>query len=158
MRYDPATMSPADRVEPPRRTFLRQAALATGAFVLAAYIPLPRRAIAAQEGGAIPQGIFDPNVFLKISSDDTVTLISKKFEMGQGVTTGFATLVAEELDADFSRMRFEFAPADARSWPPAARRRRGKVSSRCARSARPLARCSSPRRRSAGTCRRAKSR
>lgn len=54
--------------------------------------------------------MFDPNVFIKIGLDNTVTLISKHFEMGQGVTTGLATLVAEELGADWSAMRFEFAP------------------------------------------------
>lgn len=63
---------------------------------------------------AIPQGIYDPNVFLKIGADNTVTIISKHFEMGQGVTTGLATLVAEELEADWSTVRFEFAPNDAK--------------------------------------------
>src|SRR5262249_29436328 len=47
-------------------------------------------------------------------ADNSVTVITKHFEMGQGVTTGLATLVAEELDADWSTVRFEFAPNDAR--------------------------------------------
>ena len=57
-------------------------------------------------------GIFDPNVFLRIDADNTVTILSKHFEMGQGITTGLATLVAEELEADWSQMRVAFAPND----------------------------------------------
>ncbi len=48
------------------------------------------------------------------SPDNTVTVIVKHLDMGQGNTTGLPTLVAEELDADWSQMRFEFAPADAK--------------------------------------------
>jgi isoquinoline 1-oxidoreductase subunit beta len=51
-------------------------------------------------------------VFLKIGADNSVTIISKHFEMGQGGTTGLATLIAEELGADWSKVRFEFAPND----------------------------------------------
>ena len=59
---------------------------------------------------ALAAGIFDPNVFLRIDADNTVTVLSKHFEMGQGITTGLATLVAEELEADWSQMRVAFAP------------------------------------------------
>ena len=56
----------------------------------------------------------DPNLFLKIALDANnathVTLICKHLEMGQGVVTGLATLVAEELDVAWSQMHFEFAP------------------------------------------------
>jgi isoquinoline 1-oxidoreductase beta subunit len=51
-------------------------------------------------------------VFLRIDADNTVTILSKHFEMGQGITTGLATLVAEELEADWAQMRFAFAPHD----------------------------------------------
>lgn len=91
-----------------RREFLKSAGATTGVFVLGAYIPFSKAAV-AQEGGPAP-GAYDPNVFLKIGADNSVTLISKHFEMGQGVTTGLATLVAEELGADWSAVRFEFAP------------------------------------------------
>ncbi len=50
--------------------------------------------------------------FVKIGSDNSVTTIVKHLDKGQGVTTGLATIVAEELDADWSQMRAEFAPAD----------------------------------------------
>lgn len=93
-----------------RRTFLRRSSIALGAFVIGCYLPFRRRNAFAQ--GGIAEGTHDPNVFLKISPDSTVTIISKHFEMGQGVTTGLATLVAEELNADWSTVRFEFAPND----------------------------------------------
>jgi isoquinoline 1-oxidoreductase beta subunit len=57
---------------------------------------------------------FQPNVFLRIGSDNQVTVISKHLEMGQGAYTGLATLVAEELDADWEQVRVVGAPADAK--------------------------------------------
>ncbi|MCG8043948.1 MAG: xanthine dehydrogenase family protein molybdopterin-binding subunit [Candidatus Thiodiazotropha endolucinida] len=58
-------------------------------------------------------GDFSPNAFLRIDGDGIVTVISKHLEMGQGTYTGMATLVAEELDADWDQVRVEGAPADA---------------------------------------------
>jgi isoquinoline 1-oxidoreductase beta subunit len=55
---------------------------------------------------------FTPNAFVRIAPDNSVTVISKHLEMGQGIHTGLATLVAEELDADWSQIRVEAAPAD----------------------------------------------
>jgi isoquinoline 1-oxidoreductase beta subunit len=59
---------------------------------------------------------FTPNAFIRIAPDDTVTVIAKHLEMGQGVHTGLATIVAEELDADWGQMRVEGAPADAKRY------------------------------------------
>ncbi len=56
---------------------------------------------------------FEPNAFLRIGEDDSVTVIAKHLEMGQGTYTGLATIVAEELDADWSQVRVQSAPADA---------------------------------------------
>jgi isoquinoline 1-oxidoreductase beta subunit len=53
-----------------------------------------------------------PNAFVQITPDDWVVVIVKHLEMGQGTTTGIATLVAEELDADWARVRAEYAPSD----------------------------------------------
>jgi len=73
-----------------------------------------RRAFAA---GAAPAGVaFTPNAFLRIGSDNSVTVIAKHVEMGQGAYTGIATVVAEELDADWARVRVESAPADAKRY------------------------------------------
>lgn len=55
---------------------------------------------------------WDPQAFVRIDTDDTVTVFSKHTEMGQGVYTGLATLVAEELDADWDQIRVEGAPAN----------------------------------------------
>ncbi len=52
------------------------------------------------------------NPFVKITTDGTVTVILKHFEMGQGTTTGLTTLVAEELGAEWNKVEIEFAPAD----------------------------------------------
>ena len=93
-----------------RRDFLKTAAVAAGSFIIGTYISFPSAANA--QTGAPP--VYDPNVFIKIGADNTLTVLSKHFEMGQGVTTGLATMVAEELNADWSTVRFEFAASDAR--------------------------------------------
>src|SRR6266446_687058 len=67
-----------------------------------------------QAGGkAVAAGAFAPNAFVRIGTDNTVTVIVKHLEMGQGTYTGLPTLVAEELDADWGQIRVEGAPADA---------------------------------------------
>jgi isoquinoline 1-oxidoreductase beta subunit len=94
-----------------RRRFLQGAAGLT----LAIYVP---RALAAagpgKAGGEVVSELrFEPNAFVRIGADNTVTVISKHIEMGQGTYTGLATIVAEELDAAWSQVRVEGAPADA---------------------------------------------
>src|SRR6202023_4187429 len=54
-----------------------------------------------------------PNAFIRIAPDNTVTVLVKHLDKGQGVTTGLTTIVADELDADWAQMRAEFAPANA---------------------------------------------
>jgi isoquinoline 1-oxidoreductase beta subunit len=66
--------------------------------------------------GAIGTGNFEPNAFLRIATDNTVTVISKHLEMGQGTYTGLATILADELDADWYMVRVEGAPADAKRY------------------------------------------
>ncbi len=56
---------------------------------------------------------FAPNAFVRIGADNSITIISKHIEMGQGSYTGLATVLAEELDADWAQVRVESAPADA---------------------------------------------
>lgn len=57
---------------------------------------------------------FIANPFVKILPNGTTVVIAKHFEMGQGTTTGLATLVAEELDADWEKVSVNWAPADAK--------------------------------------------
>lgn len=59
-------------------------------------------------------GTFAPNAFVRIDRDSMVTVLSKHVEMGQGSYTGLATIVAEELDADWNQIRVAGAPADAK--------------------------------------------
>ena len=56
---------------------------------------------------------FAPNAFVRIGIDDTVTVLIKHIEFGQGPFTGLSTIVAEELDADWSKVRAEHAPSNA---------------------------------------------
>ena len=65
-----------------------------------------------REQGSAPSKVDAFGAFIKISPDGAVTVISKHSELGQGATTGLAALVAEELDADWSSVRVETAPAD----------------------------------------------
>lgn len=58
--------------------------------------------------------IFEPNAFIRIHTDNSVTVIIKHLEMGQGTYTGLATLVAEELDAAWEQINVESAPANAK--------------------------------------------
>jgi isoquinoline 1-oxidoreductase beta subunit len=98
-----------------RRRFLQGSAGLTLGFCLpglAAAAGGPGQAGAA---AAAPTG-FEPNAFLRIGADNTVTVISKHLEMGQGTYTGLATIVAEELDADWQTVRVEGAPADAKRY------------------------------------------
>ncbi len=62
---------------------------------------------AASEAAAMPV-----NAFVRVGADDTVTVIVKHIEFGQGPFTGLATLVAEELDADWATVRAEHAPSN----------------------------------------------
>src|SRR5439155_227376 len=63
-------------------------------------------------GGAAAAAPFAPNAWLRIGADETVLVVVDRSEMGQGVTTSLPMLLAEELEADWSRVRIESAPAD----------------------------------------------
>jgi isoquinoline 1-oxidoreductase subunit beta len=67
---------------------------------------------AANTAASGPVTRSDLGPFVKVGSDNTVTVILKHIEFGQGVSTGLTTIVAEEIDAGWSQMRFEHSPAD----------------------------------------------
>jgi isoquinoline 1-oxidoreductase beta subunit len=91
-----------------RRDFLKTAALGTGGLVVSFFVPGANRLLqAAPESGAL----FAPNAFLRIGSDDRITVLLAHSEMGQGIWTALPMLLAEELDADWSRITVEHAPA-----------------------------------------------
>lgn len=86
-----------------------------GALVIGLYLPRSARAQTGAGAAFRPGGnaTFAPNAFVRIAPDSTVTVLVKHIEFGQGPFTGLATIVAEELDADWSQMRAEHAPANA---------------------------------------------
>ena len=110
-----------------RRRFLQGGAGLTLGFclpALAATTTLPAAGPGKAGAGLAATVNFEPNAFLRIGSDNSVTVISKHLEMGQGAYTGLATILAEELDADWKQVRVEGAPADAKRynnlfWGPA---------------------------------------
>ena len=96
-----------------RRRFL-QGVAALGGLVLAAGYPRPARAAEAKYGAdGMPNGwVDDPLVFVAIGEDGTVTIVCHRSEMGQGVRTGMPMIVADELEADWKRVRVAQAPGD----------------------------------------------
>ncbi len=96
-----------------RRRFLQ----GVGGLTLAVYLPGAAAAGGpGQTGAASATAVFEPNAFVRIGTDNSVTVIVKHLEMGQGTYTGLPTLVAEELDADWAQIRVEGAPADAKRY------------------------------------------
>jgi isoquinoline 1-oxidoreductase beta subunit len=105
-----------------RRHFLIGAGV-VGAGTLAGIYVVPqwlarRDAAAADASGAAaapgaPPVEFRPHAFVRVSSDGAITVIVGKSEMGQGIHTGLAMIVAEQLDVAPSRLRVENAPVDA---------------------------------------------
>ena len=92
-----------------RRDFLRASLAAGGGLLISLWWPASARAAAPGEADA-EAADFAPNAFVRIAPDGRVTVIINKAEMGQGVSTSLSMLVAEELDADWSTVGFEFAP------------------------------------------------
>ena len=88
-----------------RREFLETAGVVGAGLVISFYLPGARRLRAA------PLGPFAPNAWVRIGADESVLLMVDRSEMGQGVTTSLPMLLAEELEADWTKVRIEFAPA-----------------------------------------------
>ncbi len=86
-----------------RRGFLQSGLVAGGALVVGFYLPLA-------EGAPAEGPVFAPNAFIRIDTRGKVTLIMPQVEMGQGIYTAVAMILAEELDADFGQVALEAAP------------------------------------------------
>jgi isoquinoline 1-oxidoreductase subunit beta len=93
-----------------RRQFLKAGAVVVPGLVIGFYLPERGMALALRAGEQA--ATFVPNAFLRIGTDNIVTIISKHIEVGQGSYTGLATILAEELDAAWSQVRVEPAPAN----------------------------------------------
>jgi isoquinoline 1-oxidoreductase beta subunit len=107
-----------------RRTFIKASAALGGSFALGLFLdPLAKLhpfygkyvgvgSAQAAEGVATPAGTLSPNVFVSIDKTGTVTIVAHRSEMGQGVRTSVPMILADELEADWSRVRIEQATGD----------------------------------------------
>lgn len=97
-----------------RRQFVQGVGgLAIGVVIGPALTACGPREGAPASGAAAVVPDFAPNAFVRVTTDNRVIVVAKHVEMGQGTYTGLATLVAEELDADWEQVSVEGAPADA---------------------------------------------
>ena len=90
-----------------RREFLKKSAASGAGLVIGLYLPGKYEALAgtpAKEPAAV-------NAWVQIAPDNTATLVIDKSEMGQGIGTALAMILADELDLDWRKIRTEFAPA-----------------------------------------------
>jgi len=96
-----------------RRSFLQVSAAAGGGLLVGACLPSWTGTDLVSAAGS-----FEPNVWIKVNTDDTVRIMLTMLEMGQGVMTSMPMLVAEELDFDWSRIKTEWAGADPKYGNP----------------------------------------
>ena len=93
-----------------RREFLKAGAALGGGLLISLYVPEFVPAARAADSAAKPVAL---NAFVRIGTDESVTVISNHSEMGQGIYTSLPMLLNEELEADWARVRVESSPVDA---------------------------------------------
>jgi isoquinoline 1-oxidoreductase beta subunit len=91
-----------------RRDFLRTSAQTAGALVLGFYLPAGVKAHQLASGGRVK--VFKPNAWLRITTDNQITVLVEKPELGQGSRTYTPMMITEELHVDWSAIRVEQAP------------------------------------------------
>jgi len=91
-----------------RRTFLSATATAAGGLMVALYLDLP---LSAQAPGAGEGVKYPPAAFVEIRPDGKIVIQVNRLEFGQGVATALPLLLADEMDADWSQVVAELAPA-----------------------------------------------
>jgi isoquinoline 1-oxidoreductase subunit beta len=100
---------------PSRRTLLKGGL--AGGFLFAFHMPLAEAAVPNAPQGTTPEpGPFAPNAFIRIDAAGKTTLVMPQVEMGQGIYTAIAMILAEELDADWSKVALEHAPANEKAY------------------------------------------
>ena len=98
----------SEKKELSRRRFLKTGTLAGSGLLLSFYLPAFGKGIKAID---MPAGTeFSPNAFVRIGTDETITVIVNHSEMGQGCYTAMPMLLADELDANWKKINFESAP------------------------------------------------
>lgn len=107
-------MQTTSKVNITRRNFLKVSFVAGAGLIVGFNIPSNAElANAADKVRLTDDKILEPNAWLRIHLDNTVTVIVNHSEMGQGITTALSMIVAEELAADWSKVKAEIAPAAA---------------------------------------------
>lgn len=97
-----------------RRGMLAALALGAGGFAVAwAVRRSPSAELAGGPAGSVPSGAFAPSALLRIAADGRVTIVCRRAELGQGVSTALPMLIAEELGADWSLVNVELGGIDA---------------------------------------------
>jgi isoquinoline 1-oxidoreductase subunit beta len=91
-----------------RRSFLRVSASAAGGLLVSLYFALPS---AAQEGASPNPKAYPPDAFVQIKPDGKILITVNRLEFGQGVYTSLPMILADEMDADWSQVIAELAPA-----------------------------------------------
>ncbi len=86
-----------------RRKFLKTSSTVTGGLMMGVTLGLP---LATQAAGTL----YTPNAWVHIADDNTITLLSARSEMGQGVYTSMPMLIAEELNVDIRKVKVAIAP------------------------------------------------
>jgi isoquinoline 1-oxidoreductase beta subunit len=104
-----------------RRDFLKISVAASGGLLIGLQFPGISATASAQSSSALggSTNSFMPNAFVRIGTDERVTVIVNHSEMGQGVYTSLPMLLADELDADWTKVGFEPAPVDPKYNHPA---------------------------------------
>jgi isoquinoline 1-oxidoreductase beta subunit len=92
-----------------RRSFLRVSTVAAGGLLVSLYLDLP--ALAQEGRPAPPPKVYPPEAFVHIKPDGKILITVNRLEFGQGVQTSLPMILADELDADWSQVVAELAPA-----------------------------------------------
>src|SRR5712692_4996987 len=94
-----------------RRSFLKTGAAGAAGLLVGFYFHGDMESLAAAPGAILDAPVV-LNAWIHVGTDDLVTILIDKSEMGQSILTGLAMIAADELDCDWKKVRTEFAPAD----------------------------------------------
>ena len=95
-----------------RRSFFKTGAAAAGGLMVGFYLPERSKLRADSPGGTTASALPRLNAFVRVGTDDSVTLTVHRAELGQGSVTALSMLLAEELECDWNKVNTEFAPVD----------------------------------------------
>ena len=104
-----AAIKPENDLRLNRRSFLNVSSVAAGGMLMALYLDVPAFAF---ESSQAPQAkVYPPDAFVHVRPDGKIEITVNRLEFGQGVQTALPMILADELDADWSQVIAELAPA-----------------------------------------------